>query len=76
MYHAVNLVRVTSCLQCNARAVRQGWPSKGTLTLEGIKMRYRPGLDLVLKEVNLDVKVPNPRELLLFPRGQRLRKAG
>ncbi|CAN0469688.1 unnamed protein product, partial [Hapterophycus canaliculatus] len=35
----------------------QGWPSTGAVKLSGIKMRYRPGLDLVLKGVSLDIKV-------------------
>lgn len=35
----------------------QGWPATGAVKLEGIQMRYRPGLDLILKGVTLDVKV-------------------
>eukprot|EP00752_Nemacystus_decipiens_P009274 g8285.t1 len=34
----------------------KGWPATGAVKLEGIKMRYRPGLDLVLKGVSLDIK--------------------
>eukprot|EP00903_Cladosiphon_okamuranus_P012646 g11831.t1 len=34
----------------------KGWPANGAVKLEGIKMRYRPGLDLVLKGVTLDIK--------------------
>ncbi|CAN0501567.1 unnamed protein product, partial [Ectocarpus sp. 12 AP-2014] len=34
----------------------QGWPKSGAVKLSGIKMRYRPGLDLVLKGVSLDIK--------------------
>lgn len=37
--------------------VGQGWPANGAVKLEGVKMRYRPGLDLVLKGVSLDIKV-------------------
>ena len=39
------------------RPMEQGWPATGAVKLEGIKMRYRPGLDLVLKGVSLDIKV-------------------
>ncbi|CAM9940930.1 unnamed protein product, partial [Laminaria digitata] len=35
----------------------KGWPATGAVKLEGIQMRYRPGLDLVLKGVTLNVKV-------------------
>lgn len=38
-------------------ACAQGWPASGAVKLSGIKMRYRPGLDLVLKGVSLDIKV-------------------
>ncbi|CAM9619530.1 unnamed protein product, partial [Ectocarpus sp. 8 AP-2014] len=34
----------------------QGWPESGAVKLSGIEMRYRPGLDLVLKGVSLDIK--------------------
>ncbi|CAM9259775.1 unnamed protein product, partial [Ectocarpus fasciculatus] len=34
----------------------EGWPASGAVNLSGIKMRYRPGLDLVLKGVSLDIK--------------------
>lgn len=40
-----------------ARPIHQGWPAVGAVKLEGIKMRYRAGLDLVLKGVSLDIKV-------------------
>ena len=39
----------------------QGWPATGAVKLEGIQMRYRPGLDMVLKGVTLDVKVRSSR---------------
>lgn len=32
------------------------WPSKGALSFNNYSTRYRPGLDLVLKNVNLSVK--------------------
>eukprot|EP00904_Undaria_pinnatifida_P007302 jgi/Undpi1/3701/HiC_scaffold_16.g07071.m1 len=34
----------------------KGWPATGAVKLEGIQMRYRPGLDLVLKGVSLELK--------------------
>lgn len=39
----------------------QGWPATGAVKLEGIQMRYRPGLDLVLKGVTLNIKVRSGR---------------
>ena len=39
----------------------QGWPATGAIKLERVQMRYRPGLDLVLKGVTLDVKVHSRR---------------
>ncbi|KAJ9304029.1 hypothetical protein DTO217A2_6481 [Paecilomyces variotii] len=33
-----------------------GWPSKGAVTFNHYSTRYRPGLDLVLKDVTLDIK--------------------
>ncbi|KAI6954188.1 Metal resistance protein YCF1, partial [Hortaea werneckii] len=32
------------------------WPSKGGVSFDGYSTRYREGLDLVLKNVNLDIK--------------------
>ena len=32
------------------------WPSGGNIRIEGLEMRYREGLPLVLKQVNLDIK--------------------
>lgn len=32
------------------------WPAQGTLTFNGFSTRYREGLDLVLKNINLDIK--------------------
>ncbi|EMC96931.1 hypothetical protein BAUCODRAFT_433092 [Baudoinia panamericana UAMH 10762] len=32
------------------------WPSKGAVSFNGYSTRYRPGLDLVLKNVNLNIK--------------------
>ncbi|KIJ55549.1 hypothetical protein M422DRAFT_199806 [Sphaerobolus stellatus SS14] len=36
-----------------------GWPSKGKVEFKDYSMRYRPGLDLVLKDINLSIR---PRE--------------
>ncbi|KAK2749837.1 hypothetical protein FQN57_005251 [Myotisia sp. PD_48] len=36
-----------------------GWPSQGGVTFNNYSTRYRPGLDLVLKNISLDIK---PRE--------------
>lgn len=36
-----------------------GWPAHGGVTFKNYSTRYRPGLDLVLKDINLDIK---PRE--------------
>ena len=36
-----------------------GWPAQGAVSFKDYSTRYRPGLDLVLKDVNLDIK---PRE--------------
>lgn len=35
----------------------QDWPQTGAITLTDVEMRYRPGLDLVLKGVNINIKV-------------------
>ncbi|PKS10337.1 hypothetical protein jhhlp_002088 [Lomentospora prolificans] len=32
------------------------WPAKGAVTFNGFSTRYREGLDLVLKNINLDIK--------------------
>lgn len=32
------------------------WPSKGAVSFNGFSTRYREGLDLVLKNINLDIK--------------------
>jgi ATP-binding cassette, subfamily C (CFTR/MRP), member 1 len=32
------------------------WPPSGAIKLEGYATRYRPGLDLVLNGVDLDIK--------------------
>ncbi|KAI0481182.1 P-loop containing nucleoside triphosphate hydrolase protein [Xylariaceae sp. FL0804] len=32
------------------------WPSKGAVEFQNYSTRYRPGLDLVLKNINLDIK--------------------
>lgn len=32
------------------------WPSKGAVSFNGYSTRYRPGLDLVLKNINLSIK--------------------
>lgn len=36
------------------------WPSQGALTFNNYSTRYRPGLDLVLKNINLEIK-PNEK---------------
>lgn len=36
-----------------------GWPAHGGVVFQNYSTRYRPGLDLVLKDINLDIK---PRE--------------
>lgn len=33
-----------------------GWPAQGAVSFNDYSTRYRPGLDLVLKDVNLDIK--------------------
>jgi len=36
--------------------VSASWPDKGEINIEGLKLRYRPGLPLVLKGVNLSIR--------------------
>ena len=49
-------------LFCQALWVIEGnrpddsWPSKGHIVVKAYSTRYRPGLDLVLKSVNFEVK--------------------
>ncbi|KAL8951041.1 MAG: hypothetical protein Q9222_002955 [Ikaeria aurantiellina] len=33
-----------------------GWPAQGAVTIQNYSTRYRPGLGLVLKDINLDIK--------------------
>ncbi|KAL8871245.1 MAG: hypothetical protein Q9174_002883 [Haloplaca sp. 1 TL-2023] len=33
-----------------------GWPANGAVNIRNYSARYRPGLDLVLKDINLDIK--------------------
>ncbi|KAL8734881.1 MAG: hypothetical protein Q9166_001233 [cf. Caloplaca sp. 2 TL-2023] len=33
-----------------------GWPAHGSVDIRNYSTRYRPGLDLVLKDINLDIK--------------------
>jgi ABC-type multidrug transport system fused ATPase/permease subunit len=33
-----------------------GWPAQGAVTFKDYSTRYRPGLDLVLKDISLDIK--------------------
>ncbi|KAF7591255.1 hypothetical protein BBP40_001816 [Aspergillus hancockii] len=33
-----------------------GWPAQGAVSFENYSTRYRPGLDLVLKDINLNIK--------------------
>ncbi|KAI4254372.1 MAG: hypothetical protein LQ352_003132 [Teloschistes flavicans] len=35
---------------------RTGWPAHGAVHIRNYSTRYRPGLDLVLKDINLDIK--------------------
>ena len=35
---------------------RASWPSKGAVEFKDYSTRYRPGLDLVLKNINLQIK--------------------
>ena len=34
---------------------QEEWPSEGTISLKGLSTRYREGLDLVLKDIDLEV---------------------
>ena len=34
-----------------------GWPAQGSVLFSNYSTRYRPGLDLVLKNINLDIKL-------------------
>jgi ABC-type multidrug transport system fused ATPase/permease subunit len=34
----------------------QNWPSKGAIEFKNISLRYRPDLDLVLKDVSLSIR--------------------
>jgi ATP-binding cassette, subfamily C (CFTR/MRP), member 1 len=36
--------------------VRDSWPEQGAITFSNVQMRYRDGLPLVLKDLNLDVR--------------------
>ncbi|KAL8861409.1 MAG: hypothetical protein Q9178_002282 [Gyalolechia marmorata] len=35
---------------------KTGWPAHGAVNISNYSTRYRPGLDLVLKDINLDIK--------------------
>ncbi|KAL8927949.1 MAG: hypothetical protein Q9208_002024 [Pyrenodesmia sp. 3 TL-2023] len=35
---------------------KMGWPAHGAVDIKHYSTRYRPGLDLVLKDINLDIK--------------------
>lgn len=35
--------------------VDQSWPASGAIEFKGYSTRYREGLDLVLKEIDLDI---------------------
>ena len=41
-------------------APSEDWPNEGAVTMEGYSTRYRPNLDLVLKDVNMDIR-PNEK---------------
>jgi len=34
----------------------ENWPSNGAITFKDYSVRYRPGLDMVLQDINFDVK--------------------
>ena len=34
----------------------RGWPKDGAVTFNGYSTRYRPGLDLVLREINCEIE--------------------
>ncbi|EAU90288.2 metal resistance protein YCF1 [Coprinopsis cinerea okayama7 len=40
----------------SAVTIPSGWPSKGGIRFDGYSARYRVGLDLVLRDVSLDIK--------------------
>lgn len=40
----------------NQTLKRQGWPHDGSITFRNVFMRYGPGLPLVLRNINLDIK--------------------
>lgn len=42
------------------------WPSKGKIRFENVKMRYRPGLDLVLKGKQCDIFHSNLLTIIHF----------
>ena len=65
-----NIVSVERCLEyarlpseapevLSKHRPKIGWPSQGAVEFKGYSTRYRPGLDLVLKNISLDIK---PRE--------------
>jgi len=62
-----NIVSVERCLEyarlpseapevLSKHRPKVGWPSQGAVEFKDYSTRYRPGLDLVLKNVNLDIK--------------------
>lgn len=62
-----NIVSVERCLEyarlpseaadvLHKRRPKANWPSKGAVEFNKYSTRYRPGLDLVLKDISLDIK--------------------
>ncbi len=65
LHHYVERIpRETSVAPSNAAAgaatpeptLPAGWPLEGAVSIRGLRMRYRPGLPLVLRGVDLDVR--------------------
>ena len=58
-YHNV-LISITQFLQTpfhdNSKEVDLNWPSRGDICFNNFKVRYREGLDLVLKGINCDIR--------------------
>jgi len=58
---SVERIREYSLIQPEAERVNKGyakpsgWPSKGGIEFRNVSMRYRPGLKLVLRDVNLKI---------------------
>ena len=44
------------------------WPASGAITFDKYSTRYRPGLDLVLQDIDLDVKAGEKVKLFIVTR--------